>query len=234
MAAALAAGAPGPSNAARLVVDPFLEPFPPHPELPRTGYPILFHGRFCDGRCPPGEWVSHPYGDQVIQPDVASVPGGNRAAVLFRTSGTSPAQAIIEDGRLRVTAEAGDSLRMAIGWGVWRSLEFDVPAAGCDRLEFGVRVLATPVSGVTIRAVILFRSRLGESRFTLPLTTGGELSWSLAQFPGVDFTRLDAIVLELLLENDHQVDYEILPLVFRSSDVPAARASWGGVRRTWR
>jgi hypothetical protein len=234
LAATLVLGVPNPASAVRLSLDTFVEPFPPHPQLPQTRSQILFHGLHCDGTCPPGAWVNHAFGDDVIQSGVPTVPGGSRAAVIHRKSGSSPAMAVIEDGRLRVVAEPGESLRVAIAWGVWHPLGLDVPASGCDRLELGVKVLDRTAEGVEIRGTIVFRSRSGESRFPLPLAGGGELSWDLARFPGVDFTRLDAVILELLLANTRPIEYEISPVGFATSVVSAQTESWGRVRLMYR
>ena len=221
-------------------IDDFSNPFPPNPDLPASGRPIIFVGYTCDGSaCPPGEIVEHLVDDSAYQTGLSGVLGGERHALMSYVTGTANSGIWAEGNSLSMNHNAGASSVLELEYGM--SVDLNANFAVINATMFHVNVLSGDMYAGPrpIPCTITVTSGRGTpdeatASKTLNLVDETTYSFLFSEFPGVDFTDIDYIKYTFDGSSVTSVDFSIGPLTTDGESVDAEQNSWGAVKSIYR
>jgi hypothetical protein len=222
-----------------LTIDAFTDPYPPNPDLPASGRPILFVGTVCDGSsCPPGLLIEHPVSDATSQTGLAGVLGGGRDAVISHVVGTANSDIVTDPPSLTMNHNAGASAILEVHYGTAGSLDADLTPNSADAIEFyvGGDMYAGPRPVPCTVTVTSGAGTAGEvtASVTQDLIENGVYTYPFADFTGVDFTDVDQLSILFDASAVTAVDFGIGPIQTNGQVVPVDAANWGRLKAMWR
>ncbi|MBD3179531.1 MAG: hypothetical protein GF417_07890 [Candidatus Latescibacteria bacterium] len=221
-------------------IDDFSNPFPPNPDLPASGRPIIFVGTTCDGSaCPPGNMVSHLVNDSAYQTGLSGVVGGERNAMIQYVTGTANSGIWAAGNSLSFNHNAGASAVLELEYGL--SVDLNANFLVIDATMFYVSVLSGDMYAGPrpVPCTITVTSGRGTpeeatASHTIDLINEGIYSFFFSAFGGVDFTDVDYIKYTFDASSVTSVDFSIGPLTSDGDAVDTEESSWGAVKGLYR
>jgi hypothetical protein len=221
-------------------IDDFSTPFPPNPDLPASGRPIIFVGSACDGSaCPPGDIVSHTTDDSAYQTGLAGVLGEERHAVISYMAGTANSGIWAEGNSLSFNHNAGASAVLELEYGL--NVDLNANFLSISATMFHVNVLsgdmyAGPRPVPCTITVTSGRGTAEEATASATLNLVDEMTYSFpfTDFSGVDFSDVDYIGYIFDASSVTSVDFSIGPLTTDGDAVDTGESSWGAVKGLYR
>lgn len=230
-----------------ITIDAFVDQLPPNPDLPASGWELIFVGTMCDagpfgGSCPPGTIVNHLSSDHAAQSSLPNVLGGGRDALLTRvgTSGNSDT-GFYEGVMCHNHGPAARSI-FDLSYGLEADLNADLTGGAATGLEVFLLDgdLDDSIPPRPVPVTITVTSRRGtpqEATASVTLSILNDATSTLflfSAFAGVDFTDVDRLVYRFDTTTVSAVDYCIGPLKTDEVVVPVERRSWGAIKSLYR
>jgi hypothetical protein len=228
-----------PSSAPAVILDTFLQPLPPHPDLPVSQRTILWMGSRCDGNaCPPQLIVNHSGVDEADQSGLAGVLGGNRKTTLTEVSGNCNVNIIGSIGALTFNHDAGATKGILdLDYGETVNLDADLTVGASTGIE--IQIAGDGDDSVPVRPILC----------TITVTTGrgtpaettvaagqtliadGIYLFPFATFAGADFADVDRV--RVRFDTSQQfgaIDFAVYPIRTDETPVPVRAMTWGGLK----
>jgi hypothetical protein len=237
VAAGMAAAGP---HAFAVNIDDFSNQYPPNPDLPASGRPIIFVGTTCDGSsCPPGAMISHLVSDHANQTALSGVLGGDREATIWYVAGTANSGIYGPGNVLTFNHNAGASAILELRYGGQAGLDADLTVNG------GTALVVEVVSGdmyagprpvpctVTVTSGAGTGSEATASQ-VLDLVDETSYNYPFSGFTGVDFTDVDYITYHFDASAVSAVDFAIGPLTTDVEVVAVENSTWGAIKELYR
>lgn len=249
-----------PAAASALTLDAFTDAFPPNPCLPLSNQPVVFAGPYCDGTaCPPDPLVTCG-ADDVVQLGLPGVLAGLRRHVEIYTwnaPGTVSARVDPADGRLLAALDLATEAGVMLNYGT----PYDPDPSPPDALDLDL--LALQAAGVQLdvqggfgpaQPLFVAIEFLSDGPAPRPSATAevvlqqpGPLFVPLADFvPSLGFSMSDVDDIQVWISNCTDLYegcpsatfaptwFSLGPIAFVTGPTPAARASWGRLKATYR
>ncbi len=220
------------SSVIAFTIDAFTDAFPPNPDLPGSGQPILFVGTVWD---PSGSFVSHMSSDVASQSGLPGVLEGDRYVDLHYVNGT--ASAVILNG-LSYSNDAGGRSTLYLLYGMANDLNADLTVYAGTQLEIQVvegDMYAGPRPLPCTITVTSHRGTPQEATASVSrdLISNGLYAYPFTSFTGVDFTDVDMIRVVFDASQVSAVDVLIGPFETDGDPVPVKPTTWGQIKSLW-
>ena len=221
-------------------IDDFSNPFPPNPDLPASGRPVIFVGYTCDGSaCPPGDFVEHSVDDSAYQTGLSGVVGGERYALISYVAGTANSGIWAEGNSLSMNHNSMASSVLELEYGI--SIDMNANFTVINATMFHVTVLSGDMYAGPrpVPCTITVTSGRGTpdeatASKTVSLIDATTYNFMFSEFAGVDFTDVDYIKYSFDASSVTSVDFSIGPLTTDGESVDAELNSWGAVKNMYR
>lgn len=228
------------SSSVAVTIDDLSDQFPPNPDLPVSGRPVIFVGYKCDGSaCPPGVMVTHTGSDAAYQTGLAGVLGGEREAVIYEVTGTADAGIWGPGNVISFNHNAGASAILDLFYGVSAELNADLTAGMATALIVEVLSGDMYAGPRPVHCTITVTSNLGTgsettASQTLDLIDETEYEFPFTGFAGIDFTDVDRISYRFDASDYTSVDFSIGPLRTDEEMVGVEDTTWGAIKSQYR
>jgi hypothetical protein len=231
------------THASAVNIDDFSDQYPPNPDLPASGRPIIFVGTTCDGSaCPPGAFVSHPVSDSAYQTGLTGVLGGAREATIWFVAGTANSGIYGAGNSMSFNHNSMASAILELsygGGGGGGGMSADLTANGGTALRVEVLSGDMYAGPRPVPCTITVTSGAGTgseatASQTLDLVDATAYSYPFTGFAGVDFTDVDHITYRFDASAVSSVDFSIGPLTTDVDEVATDSRTWGAIKGMYR
>jgi len=220
------------SSVSAVMIDAFTDRLPPNPDLPGSGWQILFVGTVWD---PVGQYVTHPVSDAASQSSLPGVLAGDRHVEIYYVSGTASASVL---NGLFFNNDVGGRSTLELYYGMNEDLNADLTVYAGTQLEINVldgdmssgpRPLPCTVTVTSCKGT----PQEATASVTLDLIGNGVYAYPFTGFPGVDFADVDALRVVVDASQASAVDVLIGSFETDGDSVPTQSSTWGQIKWLW-